>query len=129
MLNSADEGFGGEIGPDGLPVKKYLNDILVMRMLYLDYFFLFMGLNARKTPDGSALIDQNQYLFLVKEMQVKSEFKIHRSVVYLDKNVSNVMDNKYLLSLGYDDRLDSSGNVAETALVFKIWDFISLDSK
>jgi hypothetical protein len=74
------------------------------------------------------LIDPNQYLFLVKEMQVKSEFKIHRSVVYLDKNIQNVMGNKYLLSLGYDDRKDSSGNVVETALVFKIWDFISLDN-
>lgn len=58
-----------------------------MRMLYLDYFFLFMGLNAAKTPDNSQLVDQNQYLFLMKEMQVKSEFKIHRAVVYLDKNV------------------------------------------
>lgn len=61
-------------------------------------------------------------------MQVKSEFKIHTRVVYLDKNVQNVMGNKYLLSLGYDDQLDANGKV-ETALVFKIWDFISLDSK
>ena len=50
LLNSADEGLGArEIGKDGQPVKKYLNDILVMRMLYLDYFFMFMGLNAMKT--------------------------------------------------------------------------------
>lgn len=50
LLNSADEGLGQrEIGKDGQPIKKYLNDILVMRMLYLDYFFMFMGLNAMKT--------------------------------------------------------------------------------
>ncbi len=40
------------------------------------------------------------------------------------------MRNKYLLSLGYDDYYDSqTGQIKETALVFKIWDFISLDSK
>lgn len=32
---------------------KSLNDIYVLRMLYLDYFFLFMGMNAQKTPDGT----------------------------------------------------------------------------
>ncbi len=42
----------------------------------------------------------------MKEMQVKSEFKIHSRIVYLDKNVTNCMGNKYLLSLGYDDQLD-----------------------
>ena len=48
----------------------------------------------------------------------------------MEKNVSNAMNNKYLLSLGYDDRItdDNPGNPPETALVFKIWDFISLDN-
>ena len=72
-------------------------------------------------------MDQTQYLFLMKEMQVKSEFKIHRSVVFLDKNVDNLMNNKFLLSLGYDDHIE--GDNVKTALVFKIWEFISLDSK
>lgn len=112
------------------PKRKTLNDIMVLRMLYLDYFFLFMGMNAHKTPDGQALADPNQYLFLMKEMQVKSEFKVHRSVLFLDKNVENAMGNKFLLSLGYDDNVDAvTGNVGETILVFKIWDFISLDRK
>ena len=110
--------------------RKTLNDIMVLRMLYLDYFFLFMGMNAEKTPDGQALADPTQYLFLMKEMQVKSEFKVHRSVLFLDKNVENAMGNKFLLSLGYDDNVDvATGNVGETILVFKIWDFISLDRK
>jgi len=60
-------------------------------------------MNAQKTPDGNSLVDHNQYLFLLKNSQVKSEFKIHRSVLFLDKNVDNLMHNKYLLSLGYDD--------------------------
>lgn len=83
--------------------KKSLNDIEVLRMLYLDYFFLFLGFNGAKAVDGVTLQDPTQYLFLMKDMQVKSEFKIHRSVVFLDKNVDNPMGNKYLLSLGYDD--------------------------
>lgn len=121
----------GEESQPGAPMmdfkRKTLNDIMVLRMLYLDYFFLFMGMNAQKAPDGS-LADPNQYLFLMKEMQVKSEFKVHRSVLFLDKNVENAMGNKFLLSLGYDDNVDPmSGNVQETILVFKIWDFISLD--
>ena len=66
----------------------------------------------------------------MKEMQVKSEFKVHRRVLFLDKNVDNAMGNKFLLSLGYDDNVDvATGNVGETILVFKIWDFISLDRK
>ena len=110
--------------------RKSLNDIMVLRMLYLDYFFLFMGMNSKMDSTGAALQDPNQYLFLMKEMQVKSEFKIHRSVLFLDKNVDNFMGNKFLLSLGYDDSVDANtGNVLETHLVFKIWDFISLDRK
>ena len=66
----------------------------------------------------------------MKEMQVKSEFKVHKSVLYLDKNVENLLGNKYLLSLGYDEQIDpNNGAVLQTALVFKVWDFISLDSK
>ena len=66
----------------------------------------------------------------MKEMHVKSEFKVHKSVLFLDKNVDNLMGNKYLLSLGYDDQVDGqTGQVIQTALVFKVWDFISLDSK
>lgn len=95
-------------------------------MLYLDYFFLFLGMNAAQA-DGQ-LIDQTQYLFLMKEMQVKSEFKIHSSVLYLDKNVENLMNNKFILSLGYDENVNEQGET-ERALVFKIWEFISLDSK
>lgn len=95
----------------------------------MDYFFLFMGMNAQKNPDES-LVDPYQYLFLMKEMQVKSEFKIHSSVLFLDKNVDNFMGNKFLLSLGYDQNVDmNTGTVGDTFLVFKIWEFVSLDGK
>lgn len=74
-------------------------------MMYLDYFFLFLGVNGASTPQGKQN-DENHYLFLMKEMQVKSEFKIHGNVVFLDKNVENLYGNKFLLSLGYDDKID-----------------------
>ena len=35
------------------PNHKSLNDIMILRMLQLDLFFLFMGMNARKGPDGN----------------------------------------------------------------------------
>jgi hypothetical protein len=46
----------------------------------------------------------------------------------MEKNVDNMMDNKFVLTLGYDDKKDQDGNIVETALVFKIWDFICLDN-
>lgn len=95
-------------------------------MLYLDYFFLFMGMNAEPTPDGTAFADPTQYLFLMKDQSVKSKFKLHTEIVFFDKNVDNMMGNKYLLSLGYDDKIEG-GKKMESALVFKIWEFVSLD--
>ena len=63
-------------------------------------------------------------------MKNDSEYKLHRSVLFLDKNVDNYIGEKLLLSLGYDDRVDEqSGQIAETALVFKIWNFIELGGK
>ena len=65
----------------------------------------------------------------MKDMQVRCEFKVHKSVIFLDKNVDNLMGSKFLLSVGYDDHVDpATGGVSEAALVFKIWDFTSLDS-
>lgn len=64
---------------------------------------------------------------MMKDGKVKFQYKLHRAIAYMDKNVSNAMDNKYLLTLGYDDRVQD-GNIVETALVFKIWDFICLDN-
>lgn len=62
----------------------------------------------------------------MKDKSVKSEYKLHNQIVYFDKNIENQLGNKYLLSLGYDDRLDQNGQKLETALIFKIWDFGSI---
>ena len=59
-------------------------------------------------------MDSNLYLFLMKEMQVKSEFQIHQSIIFLDKNIQNVMGNKYLFSLGHDYNVNpATGEVDE----------------
>ena len=65
----------------------------------------------------------------MKEMKVKSEFKVHNSIVYLDKNVENPVGNKFLLSLGYDEYVEPTTNENKNLLLFKVWDFVSLDSK
>ena len=44
QLPSGEEALQG--GGFPMPGRKTLNDIMVLRMLYLDYFFLFMGMNA-----------------------------------------------------------------------------------
>jgi hypothetical protein len=64
----------------------------------------------------------------MKEMQARSEFKVHHSIVFLHKYDKS--NNKFLLSLGYDDQYDqTSPNPISRALIFKIWEFTSLDSK
>ena len=83
--------------------SKSLHDLHVMRMLFLDHFFLFMGMNGQLNAEGTNLLDQNQYLFMMKGNQVKCEYKLHKSVVFLDKNIDNKFKSKFLLSLGYDE--------------------------
>ena len=68
-------------------------------MLFLDHFFLFMGMNGYRSQDGQ-LQDQTQYLFLMKANQIKSEFKLHDSIMYFEKNVDNRLGGKNLLTLG-----------------------------
>ena len=63
----------------------------------------------------------------MKDGKVRFQYKLHRAIAYMEKNVDNAMENKYLLSLGYDDKAQD-GNIVETALLFKIWDFICLDN-
>ena len=40
----------------------------------------------------------------MKDNKIKEQvYKLHNSIVFLDKNVNNVLENKYLISLGYDE--------------------------
>lgn len=54
-----------------------LNDLVILRMLFLDHFYLFMGMNSRKA-DGYAqddpaapIADQTQFLFMMKDGKVR----------------------------------------------------------
>lgn len=39
---------------------------------------------------------------MMKDEVIKNKYKLHNSIVFLDKNENNVLNNKYLISLGYD---------------------------
>ena len=36
--------------------NKTINDLMILRMLFLDHFYLFMGMNSERSEDG-ALMD------------------------------------------------------------------------
>ncbi len=58
---------------------------------------------------GTAMLDPNTYLYMFKESQYRNEFKIHSTILFLDKNVDYMFRKecrKCLLSLGYDERVD-----------------------
>ena len=48
---------------------KSIQDINVLKMIYLDMFFLFLG--RKKVGDST------EHFYLTKNLQIKSEFKIH----------------------------------------------------
>ena len=50
-------------------------------MIYLDMFFLFLG--SKRDGDPA-----QQYFYLTKNMQIKSEFKIHHQTLYVDKFIN-----------------------------------------
>ena len=102
-------------------------------MIYLDYFFFFLGVNKDETGQPQSLQidknDSNQYLFWMKDMVVKSQYMIHNKVLYLDKNVTNPMEKKFLMSLGIDYKIDvETKAILSEVMVFKIWDILNLDT-
>ena len=54
---------------------------------------------------------------------------LHNKVLYLDKNVTNPMDRKFLMSLGIDYKIDPETKaILSEVMVFKIWDILNLDT-
>ena len=54
---------------------------------------------------------------------------IHNKVLYLDKNVTNPMEKKFLMSLGIDYKIDvETKAILSEVMVFKIWDILNLDT-
>ncbi len=85
----------------GSSSTKTIQDILVLKMVYLDMFFLFLGREKMKNP-GNATGDMNEYFYLTKSLQVKSEFKIHTQTHYVDKFINYQKGLKLLISMGVD---------------------------
>lgn len=59
--------------------QKTIQDIQALRMVYLDMFFLFLGMDLRNKDDPT------EYFYLTKNLQIKAEFKIHTKTYYVDK--------------------------------------------
>jgi len=49
--------------------------------------------------------DASQYFYLTKNLQVKSEFKIHSSTLYVDKFINYQKGLKLLISMGVDQNM------------------------
>ena len=52
--------------------QKTLNSLTIQRMIYLDFFFFFLGVNIDESGAPASQVDSNQYLFWMKDMVVKS---------------------------------------------------------
>jgi len=95
-----------------------MQDIHILRMVYMDMFFLFLG---RETDS-----EENpwEYLYLTKSMEISKKWMIHHQTLYIDKVVSNNM--KLLYTFGIDCGFNENGDLEHKAYVIKIWDFTQL---
>lgn len=94
---------------------------MVLKMVYLDMFFLFLGRDKRKTMEGNG--DLNEYFYLTKSLQVKSEFKIHTQTHYIDKFINYQKGLKLLISMGVDQNYSETSGTEDSIQIIKIWDF------
>lgn len=66
-------------------------------MIYLDMFFLFLGRDKGKAGEINS-----ESFYLTKNLQIKSEFKIHNETIYVDKFINYQKGMKLLISMGRD---------------------------
>ena len=95
----------------------------IMRMVFLDHYFLFL---ARKKFQGD---DErsDEFLYLTKNMVVhnpSNPFVIHHESLFIKKVVNS--KHKLLFTMGRDRTFNENMQVAEEANFIKIWDFMSL---
>jgi len=81
-------------------------------------FFLFLGRDKSKAGEPNS-----ESFFLTKNLQIKSEFKIHNETFYVDKFINYQKGMKLLVSMGRDVL---QGEPSDQAYVIKLWDFQSL---
>lgn len=96
-----------------------MQDIHILRMVYLDMFFMFLG---RETygDDGETA----EFLYLTKSMEISQKWMIHHQTLYIDKVVNSSM--KLLYTFGIDCGFNENGEMQDKAYVIKIWDFTQL---
>jgi hypothetical protein len=97
---------------------QHMQDIHIMRMVYMDMFFLFLG-RETDSEDNSW-----EFLYLTKSMEISKKWMIHHQTLYIDKVVSNGM--KLLYTFGIDCGYNENGELQDKAYVIKIWDFTQL---
>ncbi len=93
----------------------------MLRMIYLDMFFLFLGKDSKKGgPDAL------ESFYLTKNLQIKQEFRIHHETFYVDKFINYQKGMKLLISLGKDVFMNEAGEIEDQCQLIKLWDFQSM---
>jgi hypothetical protein len=87
-------------------------------MIYLDMFFLFLGRDKGKVGEPNS-----ESFYLTKNLQIKSEFKIHNETFYVDKFINYQKGMKLLVSMGRDLLINDAGAKVDEAYIIKLWDF------
>ena len=105
--------------------ERTVQDVNVIHMIYLDMFFLFLGTPA-PMPGETPMAYPIEYFYLTKNMQIKSEFRIHSQTHYVDKFISYQKGMKLLISMGRDVQALPTGTTEDLGWIVKIWDFQSL---
>jgi hypothetical protein len=95
-----------------------MQNIHILRMVYLDMFFMFLG---RETDEDG---DTSEFLYLTKSMEISKKWMIHHQTLYIDKVITSSM--KMLYTFGIDCGYNENYEVQDKAYVFKIWDWTAL---
>ena len=76
----------------------------ISKMIYIDDFFLVIGYYSNDN-------NENEYLFLTKDGEIKDYFKLHSNTLAIKK--INLKDTKLIVSLGYDLIPEEDGEYQE----------------
>lgn len=101
--------------------EKTIQDLKILRMIYLDMFFLFLGSDKLKAGES-----QSSTLYLTKNLVVKQEFRIHHETLYVDKFINYQKGMKLIVSMGKDRFVADNEEVQDECQLIKVWDFQSL---
>ena len=98
--------------------KNMIQRLEISKMIYIDDFFLVIGYYSNDN-------NENEYLFLTKDGEIKDYFKLHSNTLAIKK--INLKDTKLIVSLGYDLIPEEDGEYQEesklpkTEIVERFW--------